>query len=47
MIIAQKIRKIDTGQVFPPAQAINEAAIKGVNPPLKAAPTWKPSEAPL
>src|SRR5882762_7079767 len=46
-IIAHTIRNTDTGQVFPPAQAIKKAAIRGVNPPLKAAPTWKPSEAPL
>src|SRR6202795_1653399 len=46
VISAQTIRNTETGQVAP-AQVISEAAISGLKPPLKAAPTWNPSEAPL
>jgi hypothetical protein len=47
LINAQTIKKSETGQVAPPDQAMSEAAMSGLRPPLKAAPTWKPSEAPL
>ena len=39
VISAQAIRNSETGQVAPPAQVISEAAISGLSPPLKAAPT--------
>ena len=46
VMIAHTIRYTDTGHVEP-AQAISEAAMSGLKPPLSAAPNWKPSEAPL
>ncbi len=39
VMAAQAISSSETGQVAPPLQAIREAAISGVNPPLMAAPT--------
>jgi hypothetical protein len=46
VISAQTIRNTETGQVAP-AHVISDAAINGLKPPLSAAPTWNPSEAPL
>lgn len=44
---ASAIRYIEIGHVAPFVHDKKVAAANGVNPPLMAAPIWKPSEAPL